>query len=97
MKENLPYFNTALTLIVLIVSVITFYMKEQQVNHTDIAVIKENLLVMNNTVNEVKATLEKHVDKTEGIHEEMNKRLDKLEAQAFNMPKDHTSVAFLNR
>jgi hypothetical protein len=92
MKEYLPYLNTLITLGGLLVAG-TMYVGN---DHNDISVIKRD-------VAEINLTLKEHVKKTEGVHEDiykqqaqMNNRIDKLELQAFKMPKDHTAVAFLS-
>lgn len=91
-SNYLGYFNTAVTVIVLVVTLAISYEKQNTVASTDIALIKQKVEAIEQNVKELKSLVNEHVESSNHIHADITNRLYRIEAQ-LNY-KDNTRVVY---
>jgi low affinity Fe/Cu permease len=80
-KNYLGILNTAITVIVLVVTIAINYEKQNTVASTDIALIKQKVENIENTLTRYENIMNNHVTVNQAEHLEFEKRLIKLEQQ----------------
>lgn len=80
-KNYLGVFNTAITVIVLVVTLVISYEKQNTVSSTDIALIKQKVETIEANILELKQAVNGNISNNQAEHLEFEKRLIELEHQ----------------
>jgi low affinity Fe/Cu permease len=78
-KNYLGYFNTAITIIVLVVTLTINYDKQTNVSNTDIALIKQKVETIESNIIELKQAVNGNIANNSAEHLNFEKRLIELE------------------
>ena len=93
MKDNLQYIQFAITVIVLVVTASISYERTNSVANIDIAIIKQKVEAIEANTKELKQLVNIHVEKSNEIHQSIEKRLNTLEIRN-TFKTDNTRVAY---
>ena len=80
-KNYLGILNTAITIIVLVVTLVVGYEKQNTVSSTDIALIKQKVETIEANIIELKQAVNGNITNNSAEHLEFEKRLIELEHQ----------------
>lgn len=96
-NNYLGYFNTAITVIVLVVTIAISYEKQNTVSSTDIALIKQKVETIEANIIELKLLVNEHVENSNHTHAEINDRLYRIEAQIISRDNTRVAYSYLNK
>jgi hypothetical protein len=95
MKDKIQYINILLTIIVLIITGVVAYEKENSSKSTDIAVLNQKLAAIETNTIELKQAFNNHVEKCNENELELEKRIIHLEE--IKCDNLRTSIAYYNK
>ncbi|MES2379845.1 MAG: hypothetical protein V4538_02315 [Bacteroidota bacterium] len=98
-KNYLSIFNTVITVIVLIVSAVTYVEKQNTVNSKDIALIRQEMEQANKNLIEIKTIVSSHIEKQNTINFDFERRLTVMEALQLQKTNstDNTRISYLGK